>query len=192
MLADFAGKVATDLGLIQFDYRDGTAHILTQLGAMRKAVVENHSDSFDLLTEYLNDQSHTALTITHVANPQQQVVDTSRLPRGEVHIRYDLFRANQGAPLHDGIIMIDRRHFKRWLAERGGDYRNVAQDMTSQNINVTPQSEKGYLGRGTNIKLGQQYVISINVNHPRLVGILANEDNRSLSAQLSVVQGGKP
>jgi hypothetical protein len=192
LLADFAGKVATDLGLIQFDYRDGTAHILTQLGAMRKAVVENHSDSFDLLTEYLNDQSHTALTVTHVANPQQQVVDTSRLPRGEVHIRYDLFRANQGAPLHDGIIMIDRRHFKRWLAERGGDYRNVAQDMTGQNINVTPQSDKGYLGRGTNIKLGQQYVLSISVNHPRLVGILTNEDNRSLSAQLSVVQGGKP
>ena len=191
-LADFAGKVASDLGLIQFDYRDGTAYVLTQLGTMRKVVAENHADSFDLLTEYLNDQSHTALTITHVATPQQQIIDTSRLPRGEVHIRYDLYRANPGAPLHDGSISIDRRHFKRWLATRGGDYRTLAQDMTSQGINITPTSEKGYLGRGTNIKLGQQYVLVVSVNHPRLIGILTTEDNRNVSTQLNVIQGGRP
>jgi hypothetical protein len=192
LCADFMGKTATDLGLIQFDYRNATAHVIAQTGAMRKAVAENHADSFDLLAEYLNEQSHTALTITHVANTSQQVVDTNRMPRGEVHIRYDLYRPNQGAPLNNGAITIDRRHFKKWLATRGGDYRSLVEDMTREGINATPPSEKGYLGRGTNIKLGQQYVLAINVNHPRLIGILTNEDNKTVNAQLNVIQGGVP
>jgi hypothetical protein len=192
LCADFMGKTATNLGLIQFDYRNATAHVIAQTGAMRKAVAENHADSFDLLAEYLNEQSHTALTITHVANTSQQVVDTNRMPRGEVHIRYDLYRPNQGAPLNNGAITIDRRHFKKWLATRGGDYRSLVEDMTREGINATPPSEKGYLGRGTNIKLGQQYVLAINVNHPRLIGILTNEDNKTVNAQLNVIQGGVP
>jgi hypothetical protein len=192
LCADFMGKTATDLGLIQFDYRNATAHVIAQTGAMRKAVAENHADSFDLLAEYLNEQSHTALTITHVASTSQQVVDTNRMPRGEVHIRYDLYRPNQGAPLNNGAITIDRRHFKKWLATRGGDYRSLVEDMTREGINATPPSEKGYLGRGTNIKLGQQYVLAINVNHPRLIGILTNEDNKTVNAQLNVIQGGVP
>lgn len=192
LCADLMGKIATELGLIQFDYKDGTAFVLAQIGAMRKSVVENHADAFDMLTEYLNDQSHTALTVTHVSNPQQQVIDTNRMPRGEVHIRYDLFRPNSGAPLNDGLITIDRRHFKKWLAARGGDYRSLVEEINQQGINATPQSEKGYLGRGTSIKLGQQYVLALKVNHPRLIGILTNEENRSISAHLSAIQGGVP
>lgn len=192
LCADLMGKIATDLGLIQFDYRNATAFVLAQTGAMRKTVAENHADSFDMLAEYLNEQSHTALTVTHVANTSQQVVDTNRMPRGEVHIRYDLYRPNQGAALNNGSITLDRRHFKKWLATRGGDYRSLVADMTREGINITPQSEKGYLGRGTSIKLGQQYVLSINVNHPRLIGILTNEDNKAMAAHLSVIQGGIP
>lgn len=192
LCADLMGKMAKELGLIRFDYRDGIAHVLAQLTSIRKTVTENHADSFDLLTEYLNDQSHTALTVTHVANPTQQVIDTNRMPRGEVHIRYDLYRPNSGAPLNDGAITIDRRHFKKWLAARGGDYRSLVAEMSQQNINITPPSEKAYLGRGTNIKLGQQYVLTLSVNHPRFIGILTNEENKALSAQLNVIQGGKP
>jgi hypothetical protein len=192
LCADLMGKIATELGLIQFNYHDGISFVLSQMGAMRKAVVENHADSFDLLAEYLNEQSHTALTITHVVGSSQQVIDTNRMPRGEVHIRYDLYRPTQGAPLNDGTIMVDRRHFKRWLATRGGDYRTLVEELNQQGINATPSSEKGYLGRGTSIKLGQQYVLVVNVNHPRLIGILTNEDNKTLNAQLNVVQGGKP
>jgi len=192
LCADLMGKIATELGLIQFDYKDGTAYVLAQIGAMRKSVTENHADAFDMLTEYLNDQSHTALTVTHVTNPSQQVIDTNRMPRGEVHIRYDLFRPNSGAPLNDGLITIDRRHFKKWLATRGGDYRSLVEEINQQGINATPQSEKGYLGRGTNIKLGQQYVLALSVNHPRLIGILTNEENRTINAHLSVIQGATP
>ena len=83
------------------------------------------------------------------------------------------------------------------MATKGADYRALIQDITTQGINATPQSEKAYLGKDSSIKLGQQYVVAISLNHPRLVGILRDADNVALndmasSAVVSVLGGRKP
>lgn len=197
ILADFAGEMAASLGLIQFDYTKGIKTVLMQIGAMRKVVLENSLDTFDLISEYLNVHAGQTLQVIHNGNPKP-FIDESRLPRGEIHVRYDLFgpKGSTAGPFDSGTVTLDRRHFKQWLAARGSDYRMVVRDITEQGANVTPASEKAYLGKDSPIKIGQQYVLTVNLKHARLNGILRDVDiastNAALAAMPNVVSFKKP
>lgn len=197
LLADFAGELATSLGLIQFDHSKGITAVLKQIGAMRKVVQDNALDSFDLLSEYLNVHAGQTLQVIHNGTTKP-FVDESRLPRGELHVRYDLYgpKGSTAGPFDSGTVTLDRRHFKQWLAMRGSDYRMVVRDITDQGINVTPATEKAYLGKDSPIKIGQQYVLAISLKHPRLDGILRDTDttltNAALAAMPNVVSMRKP
>lgn len=193
MLADFAGKVAKELGIIQFDYTKGTAHVLQQLGMMRDAAKENKVDAFDLLTEYLNEVADQTIAVQHVGS-SRAMMDPNTNPRGEVHVRFDLYKPTATAQFDKGVVLLDRKHFKTWLSTRGGDYRSVIKEFAEQGVNATPPHAKAYLGKDTHIKLGQQYVVGVSLNHPRLVGILTNADDATTSVALhnvTVLPGGK-
>lgn len=74
---------------------------------------------------------------------------------------------------------------------KGVDYRGFMREMTSAQIVVTPKSNKASLGKDSPIKLPQSYVIALNLSHPRLKGILEDEDmaiDNTLLGQLKVVQ----
>jgi hypothetical protein len=188
ILADFAGELAASLGLIQFDYTKGIRIVLMQIGAMRKVVQENSLDTFDLIAEYLNVHVGQTLQVVHNGNPKP-FIDESRLPRGEVHVRYDLYgpKGSIAGPFDGGTVTLDRRHFKQWVANRGADYRTIVRDITDQGVNVTPTSEKAYLGKDSPIKIGQQYVLAINLKHARLEGILRDVDIATTNAALDTV-----
>jgi len=88
-------------------------------------------------------------------------------------------------------VLLDRKHFRMWLATKGGDYRTLVREITASGVHATPQSEKAFLGKDTDIKLGQQYVLGVSLNHPRLAGVLNDADDATISAPLNVIQGGK-
>jgi hypothetical protein len=48
--------------------------------------------------------------------------------------------------------------------------------MQDESVIATPKSNKAYLGKDSPIKLGQSYVIGVNLTHPRLQGILSDAD----------------
>lgn len=193
ILADLMGKIATDLGLIQFDYTKGTNAVLTQIGAMRKTVTESSTDAFDMLAEYLNENADATVTVMHTGSDKRQP-DATRLPRGEVRARFDIYRPTHAAAFERGTVLLDRKHFKTWLSLKGADYRGVMREIAEQGVDATPKNNKAYLGKDTPIRLGQQYVIGVSLAHPRLVGILTNMDDaitQTALGGLSVVQGGK-
>lgn len=188
-LADLMGKIGLEQGFIRFDYTKGTEFVLNQMGAMRKTIVENSTDSFDLITDYINIHSGQTVTVMHTG-PNKPQADLTRLPRSEMHIRFDLYRQTITDPFDRGVVLFDRRHFRTWLATRGGDFRTVIRDITAAGVNATPQSEKSFLGKDTNIKLGQQYVVGISLNHDRLIGVLNDADAVATNSALTLLQGG--
>jgi hypothetical protein len=193
ILADLIGKLAIEWGLIRFDYTKCTETVVRQLGMVRKNVQDNATDTFDLITEYLNDNSDTSVTAMHTSG-SKVYVDTTRLPRSDVRIRYDLFRKTHSDPFEKGVVLLDRAHFKRWLATNGADIRNVLQDIVAAGVDATPNIKKAYLAKDTSIKLGQTYVVGINLKHPRLEGILTDKDDAVIEADLAgltVIKGGK-
>lgn len=175
ILADLAAKLAKDWGLIAFDHKPGIEWVLSQVGAIRRAVAEFKVDAFDLLTEYLNENADATLTVTQTGG-NKPVVDFSRIPRGELRVRFEMYRKSNGDMFSRGVVFLDRTHFRRWLAQRGADYKTFMGELQEENIIATPKSNKAYLGKDSPIKLGQSYVIGVNLAHPRLQGILSDAD----------------
>jgi hypothetical protein len=175
ILADLAAKLANEWGLIAYDHRPGIEWVLSQVGAIRRTAAEFKTDAFDLLSEYLNENADAQVQVFHTGS-QKPTMDYNRIPRGEVRVRFDFYRKSSSDPIGNGTLMVDRTHFRRWLAQRGADYKTFLNEFADENIIATPKSNKAYLAKDTPIKLGQAYVIGINLNHPRLQGILTDAD----------------
>lgn len=175
ILADLAARLAKEWGLIAYNHKDGIEWVLAQVGAIRRAVSEFKIDAFDLLTEYLNENSDATLTVTQTGT-NKPMVDFSRVPRGELRVRFEMYRKTNGDVFSHGTVMLDRTHFRRWLAQRGADYKTFMGEMQDESVIATPKSNKAYLGKDSPIKLGQSYVIGVNLTHPRLQGILSDAD----------------
>jgi hypothetical protein len=175
ILADLALELASQWGLIKFNYRSGIEWVLSQLGSIRRSVAENKVDAFDLLGEYLAEHAGTQVQIFHTGT-QKPTMDFNRVPRDEIRVRFDFYRKTNTDPVDRGILMVDRTHFRRWLAQQGADYKSLIQELSEEHVLATPRSSKAYLGRDTPIKLGQAYVVGVNLNHPRLQGMLNDAD----------------
>jgi hypothetical protein len=178
VLADLAGTLATQWGIINYDHTKGIDWVLAQMGAIRKTAAENKTDSFDLIAEYLSETADKALTVFH-QNAQKPTVDFARLPRTSVYVRFDLYRKTMADYFDSGTVTFDRVHLRRWMSMRGADYKTFIQELTDENVLVTPKSQKAYLGKDSPIKLGQTYVVGVNLNHPRLQGILDKENHHA-------------
>jgi hypothetical protein len=185
ILSDLASRLCVEWGIIKYDYTLGTEWVLKQLGAIRRSVVENKMDAFDLFSNYLNDSAGAAVTVMHTGT-DKGIVDYSRMPRADIRVRFDTYRRTAADKFDKGVVLVDRTHFRRWLAQNGGDYKSFMQQMQFENVVATPKSEKAFLGKDTPIKLGQAYVLGLNLNHPKLVGILSDADE--LAADLTLGQ----
>lgn len=197
VLQDLASSIAKRLGLIKYDYEQGTKWVLEQLGSLRYAAGENRADSFDLLSEYLNEVADCAVTVMHTGN--QVAPDMSRCPRGEIRARFDVYRTTHSQPFDKGVLYVDRGHFRKWSSMRGADFKSLVADFDAEKINVTPKSGRAMLGKDTPIKVPMMYVLGIDLTHPRLVGIMNDADeamDRLAATKLKLVDnvvslGGK-
>ena len=175
VLADLAGRLGHEWGILGFKPQQAIEWVLTQIGAMRKNVSDYQIDAFDMMSEFLNDNAGAALTVMHTGDTKPSP-DMQRIPRGEVRIRFDIYRTDSMAKFDRGTVMVDRTFFRKWLSKRGYDYKTFMEEIITENINATPKSGKASLGKDTPVKLPQCYTIGVNLNHPRLQGILEDAD----------------
>lgn len=171
MLQDLGSKLAHEMGLIKYDYRLGTEWVLSQLGVLRKSMVEIRLDAFDLLGQYLNEVANATITVTQTAN-NPPICDFTRLPRGDVRARIQVWRKDNGVNFSRGILYVDRTHFRHWISSNGYDYRSFAKEIAQANADASPRHNKAYLAKDTPIKLPQSYVLGFDLAHTRLEGML--------------------
>lgn len=175
VLADLALQIASEHKWIRFDHTQGIRWVLEQVGAIRQSISTFKMDSFDILSEYLNDNARVSLTVMHTVG-QTPTPLFSRMPQGEVRIRYDIRRAQPNTIFDHGSVMFDRGHFRSWLALHNADYRKILKDIEADGVLLPVKNNKAYLGKNSDIKTGQTYVVCINLSHPRLRGILDDAD----------------
>lgn len=175
VLADLAMRIAHEQGWFLFKPEAVTKWALDQTGAQRTNIIENRLDSFDILSEYLNANTRVTLTMMHTLG-RPVVPLMSRMPQAEIRIRYDVMRKAPNGVFDHGTVTIDRGHFKQWLAINHVDFRYLMRDFANDGIVVPIKNNKAYLGKNTDIKMGQCYVVALNLNHPRLQGVLEEAD----------------
>ena len=171
ILTDLALELAYDWDLIGFHPKEGIEWMLDQLGMLRKSVQETKADAFDVLADFLNDSAGVAVTVMHTG-AMKPMFDMARLPREDIRVRFDMYRNGPSDVFNRGTMLIDRTYLRKWLSSQGLDYKRFMQEIQEDGADATPRSKKSYLGKDTPVKLAQTYVVGINLNHPRLQGIL--------------------
>jgi hypothetical protein len=179
VLADLMNKVAVEKGWVDYKYAKATEHVLVQAGMARRSISAAKLDEFDLLSEYLNEMRAATVTVSHIDGSNIPIYDPNRLPRGEIRVRFDLYRKTAAAKNDRGILLVDRTHLRKWMSSRGGDWRRFNDTLAAEGMDATPSCKKAMLGRNTmELRLPQVYVLGINLAHDRLRELLENEDNR--------------
>lgn len=171
VLADLGNQLAKEYGLIQYDYEDATEWALSELKSMKVSAATNRMDAFDALGEFINENMDATLTVMHTPG-QKPMRDNNRPYIADILVRYDLFRKTYDGKFESGTVLVERTKLRKWLSTRGYDYKAFVQEFELEGIIATPKSQKAYFGKDVGIKIPQCYVVGINLNHPRLLGIL--------------------
>jgi hypothetical protein len=171
VLADLGNQLAKEYGLIQYDYEDATQWALSELKSMKVSAATNRMDAFDALGEFINENMDATLTVMHTPG-QKPMRDNNRPYIADILVRYDLFRKTYDGKFESGTVLVERTKLRKWLSTRGYDYKAFVQEFELEGIIATPKSQKAYFGKDVGIKIPQCYVVGINLNHPRLLGIL--------------------
>jgi hypothetical protein len=117
------------------------------------------------------------VTVSHIDGSDIPIYAPERLPRGEVRVRFDLYRKSPVAKNDRGILLVDKTHFRKWMASRGGDWKRFTDTLEAESIDATPSSKKAMLGRNVpELRLPQTYVVGVNLAHDRLKELLDNEE----------------
>lgn len=187
VLSDLGNSIAKDAGLIDYDYEKGTDWVLGQIDPLRKGVIEQKQDCFDLLAAYLSENTGSSLVVTHTGTNAPHY-DINRIPRDEILVRYNLFRKIQGDAFSSGVVFLNRTSFYRWLTTNGHDPKSVRQALFDEGVITQPASDRFYMARDTGIKAGQVYVLGVNLSHARLSGVLNDADQTASLGQLKEVK----
>jgi hypothetical protein len=175
VLADLGNQLAKEYGLIQYDYEDATQWALGELKSMKVSAATNRMDAFDALGEFINENMDATLTVMHTPG-QKPMRDNNRPYIADILVRYDLYRRTYDGKFESGTVLVERTKLRKWLSTRGYDYKAFVQEFETEGIIATPKSQKAYFGKDVGIKIPQCYVVGINLNHPRLLGILDDAD----------------
>ena len=190
VLADLGNQLAKEWGLVLFDYEDATAWAVEEIKGMKSVAEGNKSDAFDTLGEFINEHMDRMVSVSHT-DGQKPMRDNTRPYIDEVVIRYDFYRKNFTDPYHGGTVLIERTAIRKWLSRRGIDFKGFMREFEEEGIVATPKSQKAYFGKDIGLKIPQCYVVGVNLNHPRLQGILDDAASQPIEnlthGQLKVV-----
>jgi hypothetical protein len=117
------------------------------------------------------------------------------MPRADIRLRFDLHKKDAQQPFDSGTLLIDRTFLRKWLSINGVDYRTFVNELDEDQALVKmAKNKKAYLGKDTPIKLGQSYIIGLNLKHPRLKGILTDAEDAMdnvVMGKLAAITGDK-
>jgi hypothetical protein len=174
-LTFISGVLAKQWGIIKYDVDTSIKWALAEINVLRKEIADNRRTSFDVIADYLNEFSSSAVTVMHTVG-MKPMADMTRLPRNDVRIRYDVFRKSAADPFDRGTVMIDRNHFRSWASRASYDYRGIINEIAAENAIATPRTQKSLLTKDTGIKGAQVYVFGVKMNHPVFEGVFETAD----------------
>jgi len=175
ILPDIMSRIALAHDLIRYDYTIATRWMLVNIGVLRQNVVDTRRTSFEILDEYMAEIARDVLVIFHTEG-EKPAMDHSRPPRDTIKARFDVYRKGPMDKFQKGTMMLVLPPLKVWIASSGIDYNTFKKEFVAEGIDATPTIGKFTVSRNSPLKLGQQYVLGLNLNHPKLKNYLDDAD----------------
>lgn len=156
----YAGQLALDAGLIDFDPNRLRPWLLHETQRMRGAVNESAVGYIAILADYLNEHVGERLVITQL-NAEMGAV--GQRPNRELSSRYE-------KDVH--TLWISRKHIKHYLDSNHFDYTRTRDELLARGVLLSADSRK-VLGAGTDQTGAQTPCWKIKTNHAEMLGLVA-------------------
>lgn len=174
-------RLAYEWDIIKFDPKWCIKWAVSQLDAMRNAVEDERKDLLDLVNEYITEHSADMVELYRSPGREYNMNDLRPMPRGPVRVRVEGDRKRNSTEIAGGRVYLDRTHFRRWYASRGGNPRTLHQDlMLAGALADQDPNFRISLAKNTGIRLPQCYALPLRLTHPKLKGLL---DDVSMGSQ---------
>lgn len=188
VLADLGNKIASDIGIIKYSYRQGTEWVLEQINMLRGNVKEQEKDCFDILGMFLSAHVGSSVSVTYTGS-QPPYFDINRLTKEEIHVRHERFRDKNNEKFKYGFTYIGAACFNKWAVENSRDPNSIRRELEKEGVLRTLDRNRYYMGKNVGIATGQIIVICINLaRHHRLASILNDSDAPTGAGQLTLVE----
>lgn len=147
------GHIAKEIGLINYDLRREFQFIERIVSEIREGTItKSETNKTDIVSHYILKHMQNSLIIDDAADLRSSTPPLPiREPRGELLIRMEPDTKN---------IYLLAGHFKKYLAETGGNYSGVIKELKS-NGSLIAVTKKG-MSKGTYINTAPVDVIVIN------------------------------
>lgn len=183
-----AGTIAEDAGLIKFDYYRCIEWQLKQMNIIRREIRTIKKSPMDYLNEFLNEYSSNTVIVRYIRRkgftPMAEVPNNIR---DGIFVRFELYKSDQAAPPDAGTLMIHIPVLRKWLNNRGGDYREFVAEIDRMNALAYEPGNRQYLTKDTEIRAGQARTLGINLAMPEFSFLITNREAPTTLTSVSPV-----
>lgn len=158
ILAGF--EISNSIGLTKVDIDRLFKFSVSQINAMRGVVVETVRTAESMVSDYLNSNMKSMLSLS--SEPSGKTMATVTIAPSSDRLRIRLER-------HTGNLYLDRAGFRKFCSEQNMDPRQVESDLRTSGVLLRTDA-KPVLGRGTVFATTQTWCWLLNFNHPALAG----------------------
>lgn len=158
-----ACEVANELGLLQYKPKVIWNWLLSkQLPNMRTTLVEQYTPPIGVLAEYME-----------LVNGNMLVLQRGTI-RGHENLS-NVIRQPQNAQLlarleqDTGRMWIMKKSFRDYCVRYGHNFSRILDSLHTRGV-ITNKHERKVLGAGTDYAKGQAWCLTVNMNHPDMVG----------------------
>jgi len=164
-----AGRIASQLGLLQYDVAALRAWVLTvQIPAMRGVVHDEYSSPIGILTDYLEMISGNTIVVQKIKS--NGIVNILKKPSNQLLAHHDY---------EDRTMWVLRKGFKDYCTKIGANFLKVIDDLHAAQTDaenqrlrvITNKNVKKVMGAGTEFGKAQAWCFVIDLKHPDCLGI---------------------
>lgn len=159
-------ELANDAGLTSADIDRLRDFAVKQIHLMRGSVGESTRTAESLVADYLNSNLRSMLAVNSDKEGSTMAQVTITPTSDRLRIRLERHKAR---------LYLDRADFRRFLADRGADARQVQSDLRTSGVLVADNT-KYVLGKGTIYSGGQTLCWVLNFDAPALSGVVGSVD----------------
>lgn len=188
VIAFMAGKMATHLNLIKFDYKRVIDKSLKYIRANQSETTMLRTDAYDVIGMFTNE--HINATVREVTDTSRQTpIPIVQMPNVVKELRARLEAVHDGkGNMSAAQLYVDRAYFNRWCQSHGVDGSDVMDQLAGDGVAV--RSVRISLGRRTPVVTTAVYCYQIDAKHPRFASVLSGVD-ATRDGMLVLIEGGK-
>ena len=182
------GRIGQALGLFPFDVKATVEFMIDRVKQTRQAAIENKSDVFDTIGQYIMEHNDRLVHCTEVYGSGKEQVTQPAPDKAVARVKVVYDAKNPVLP--GSMIAINLALFKSWLGRAQDGIDRIERELELNGAMIAKRDRVTMFKGCKDRSPGQTHCLIVNLNHPRFVATLTGTMAREQSPVLLAVLNG--